>query len=129
MNKLIIALLAVVFVAGCSGHQRTVKEIDIVKNVRPIEVLHPPLPEGVTWEEVQIVVLTPEVMRDLLRKFETGELNEGDLVFAAMTPDGYEHLAVNLAEIKRYIEDQRAVIMYYRDTIPNKVFAPKEDEE
>lgn len=127
MNKLIITLATVILLAGCGHHTRTVDEIDIVKNVRPIEVLHPPLPEGVTWEEVEIIVLTPEIMRELLTKLDNGEINEGDVVFAALTSDGYEHLAVNLAELKRYIEDQKAVIMYYRDNIPDKVFAPRED--
>lgn len=124
-----LPLLFLSLLLGCAANQRQVDEIRITKNIEPVQVLHPPLPEGVVWEEFEIVVLTPDIMRDMLAKVNSGEIDEGDAVFAALTPKGYESLALNLADIKRFIEDQQSVIMYYKGTIPDEVFLPKEEEE
>ena len=126
MNKLLIIPI-VVALAGCGG-ARTVQPIDIDHRVEPVEILHPPLPQGVTWEGYQITILTPTRMRELLAKLDAGELNERDLVFAAITPRGYEKLITNMADIKRYIKDQKAVIIYYRENVPSEIFLPEESE-
>ena len=125
MNKLIVILL-VVLLSGCASWDRMVKEIQVKQKIEPVEILHPPLPEGVTWEGYQITVLTPGRMRDLLARLDRGEIDERDLVFAAITPRGYEKLITNMADIKRFIQDQKAVIIYYRENVPTEIFLPKE---
>ena len=125
--KTLIVLGMVVLLTGCSGG-RMVNPIDITQKVEPVEILHPPLPQGVTWEGYQITILTPGRMRDLLARLDRGEIDERDLVFAAITPQGYEKLITNMADIKRFIKDQKAVIIYYRDNVPTEIFLPQEDE-
>ena len=39
----------------------------------------------------------------------------GDFVIMAITPKGYENMAYNLQEIKRYINQQKEIILYYRE--------------
>lgn len=39
----------------------------------------------------------------------------GDFVIMAITPKGYENMAYNLQEIKRYIKQQKEIILYYRE--------------
>ena len=39
----------------------------------------------------------------------------GEFVIMAITPKGYENMAYNLQEIKRYIKQQKEIILYYRD--------------
>ena len=119
--------LVLLLTACASTPEQTVDQIDITKVIEPVEVLHPPLPQSITWEHYEITVLTPEIMRDLLKKYDAGKLTERDLVFAAVTPDGFEHLSLDIAELTRYIKDQKAVIMYYRETIPKDIFLPKEN--
>ena len=128
MNKFIVALLAVA-ISGCSGINRMVKEIQVNQSVEPVEILHPPLPDGVTWEGYQMSVLTPGRMRDLLAKLDRGELDERDLVFVGIKPQGYERLITNMADIKRFIKDQNAVIIYYRENVPTEIFLPKIESE
>ena len=47
-------------------------------------------------------------------------LLDGDFVIFAVTPDGYERLAANLQEIKRYINQQKEIIYYYREATAPK---------
>lgn len=39
----------------------------------------------------------------------------GEFVIMAITPKGYENMAFNLQEIKRYINQQKEIILYYRE--------------
>ena len=39
---------------------------------------------------------------------------DGNFVIMAITPSGYEKMAANLQEIKRYINQQKEIIFYYR---------------
>lgn len=45
---------------------------------------------------------------------------DGEFVVLAVTPVGYEKLAANLQEIKRYINQQKDIIYYYRETTAPK---------
>lgn len=126
MNKIIITLLVATLMSGCSWGVRNVKPIAVEHRTQPVEVLHPPLPDPLVWEEVKWKVLTVEQMREIVKKVDSGELTERDAVFFAVTPEGYESLSVNMAEIIRLIEGQKSVIMYYRKTIPEQIFLPKE---
>lgn len=126
MNKCITALLLVTLISGCSLFQRSVKPVQVEKRVQPIQVLHPPLPDPITWLPVEYKVLTVEIMRDIVSRVDSGELNERDAVFFAVTPEGYDSMAVNMAEVLRLIEGQKSVIIYYKTTVPNTIFLPKE---
>ena len=39
----------------------------------------------------------------------------GTFVIFGMTPQDYENMAFNLQELRRYIRQQKEIIIYYRD--------------
>jgi len=130
MKKLMIIMLLFVFASGCSSFgKRDIKVVQIEKRVEPVEVLHPPLPDPLIWERVKWKVLTLDLMRELVKRVDSGELSERDAVFFAVTPKGYENLSVNMAEIKRLIEGQKSVIIYYKTTVPDTIFLPAENPD
>ena len=45
---------------------------------------------------------------------------DGEFVILAVTPVGYEKLSANLQEIKRYINQQKDIIYYYREATAPK---------
>ena len=45
---------------------------------------------------------------------------DGDFVIFAITPVGYEKMSANLQEIKRYINQQKDIIYYYREATAPK---------
>jgi hypothetical protein len=44
-----------------------------------------------------------------------------------MTPKGYENMAANLQDIKRYIKQQKEIILYYREATGAESNDDKED--
>lgn len=51
---------------------------------------------------------------------EVETMLDGNFVVMAITPDGYEKMAANLQEIKRYINQQKEIIFYYREATKPK---------
>ena len=49
-----------------------------------------------------------------------------DYVFYAVSVHDYENLALNMAEIYRYIKQQKEIVIYYEKAVTNK---PKEEIE
>jgi len=44
----------------------------------------------------------------------------GNFVVFAVGPKGYENLAIGIGELRRYINEQKAIIVYYEDALKNK---------
>ena len=58
------------------------------------------------------------VTTDNIDEFEKNfENDNGDLVFFAISVPHYQNLSLNLAEIRRYIEQQQSIIIYYENQI------------
>ena len=103
MKNLLIILLSSVFLFGCTG----TKVLDIFSEPAPIVIQHPPPPRALTMLKVEWTVLNAAILKQML---EDGD----DVQFIALTPTGYENLALNFGEIKRYIKQQKQVIIYYQ---------------
>lgn len=62
-----------------------------------------------------------EVCGNLQQKIaEVEALMDGPFVMLAITPTGYEKMAANLQDIKRYINQQKEIIFYYREATKPK---------
>ena len=58
------------------------------------------------------------VTTDNIDEFEKNfENDNGDLVFFAISVPHYQNLSLNLAEIRRYLEQQQSIILYYEEQI------------
>lgn len=62
-----------------------------------------------------------QVCGNLHRKIaEIEAMMDGSFVVLALTPKGYEKMAANLQEVKRYINQQKEIIYYYREATKPK---------
>lgn len=52
------------------------------------------------------------------------EAKNGSDAYIAISVKDYENLSLNFAELRRYIEQQKQIIVYYEDAV-----APEENEE
>ena len=77
---------------------------------------------GVTW-----YVVTEENFEEFLEEYkkEHGE----PWVFYGTSVRSYESMALNLAELRRYIEQQKAIILYYEKQVEKELETPVDNEK
>ena len=67
---------------------------------------------------MQWFVITPQNVEQVWAKLKEQNV---DLVVFALTDDGYQELAMTMAEVRNYIASQRAIIIKYKEYYePNK---------
>lgn len=116
-----LSILALAISLSSCASDRVIVKTEYVRQNIPLQVHPAPLQlNGVKWD-----VVTRENLQEFVEEFE--KIN-GDLVFFAVNVPGYENMALNLAEIRRYIEQQKAIIVYYEDMIKNEE-VPEDKEE
>lgn len=108
--RLAIVLLAVIL-SGCGS---LAKQLEIHTTQTEISIFQPSDPRSLDLQDVHWQVLTPEKMSELLLR------STGETMFLALTPDDMEKLFSNVVDLKRYIEQQRAIILYYRQATGKK---------
>ena len=77
-------------------------------------------PKAVKFPPVDWYVVTEENLEEKLAELEA---NTGNIVFFAITPKGYENLALGIAEKRRYIKDTQAIIGYYEEALTEEPVA------
>jgi len=81
-------------------------------------------PKPVTLYDIQFYAVTDENIDDFLYTFEE---KEGSVVFFAISVPDYENIALNMGELRRFIESQNAIILYYEENV--NVKPEQEDDE
>ena len=77
-------------------------------------VAHPAAPAPVALNNVDWEVVTKSNI-DTFAAAAAKTQNTANPVFVIITPDDYKVMLGNLAELKRYIEQQKAIIAYYEN--------------
>ena len=104
--------LSLLLLASCSWkpEKETVTVTKIVKPVIEIKER----PKGVKMLPVKFYVVTEKNYEEFKEKFKK---ENGDFVFYAMSVPSYENLALDMAELRRYIEQQKEIIIYYEKAV------------
>ena len=114
-----LLLLLVLSLSACSGLRPETKVVTETKIIRPNIPLQEP-PKPVDFPDVDWYVVTKDNMEDFIKRIEQ---DAGQIVYMAVTPKGYENLAVGMQDLRRYILQQKEIIVYYEKAITEE---PKE---
>lgn len=107
--------LAILSLTGCGLFSENVRTETVY--VRPdIPIQNRPVP--IDLNDVQFYAVSEKNIDEFLKNFED---KYGNIVFFAMTVPDYEAISLNIAELKRYIEQQKALILYYEKNIMSDV--------
>jgi hypothetical protein len=123
--RLLAALLLLPVISGCSLLNRQPPEPEVViqtkfvENKIPLQVA----PKPVSLNHPKIYVVTEENWDEFIETYKKD--NGQEWVFYAFSVRSYETLALNIGEIRRYMEQQKAIIAYYEGAIERK---PQEEE-
>ena len=118
--KVLSLLLLCLLISSCSSWPK-LKQIEIktVQVERVIPTQNRPRP--INMNNIKFYVVTSDNFEDFKKRYEK---DNGTFLFYALSVRDYETLAINMAEIKRYIEQQKHIIIYYE-----KAVAPKPKKE
>jgi len=102
---------------ACSCSLIPSKQIEVT--AKPLErtIVQPVMPREIDLKEPMWIVITPNNWEDQLAQIEE---QEGELVFLAMTIPDYEIMAYNMQEMKRYLNELKEVVVYYRTVTTSK---------
>jgi len=71
-------------------------------------------PKALQLSDVRVFVVNKENFAEFEKEFiET----YGELAYVALSMKDYENLAMNIADIKRYLNQQEQIIIYYEEAV------------
>ena len=119
-------LLLTLLLSSCGFIRKPEKEIVVktveVQKIVPIQ----PQPKPVDMIDVKFYVVTEENYEEFKEKFMK---TNNDYVFYAVSVHDYENLAFNMAELYRYIRQQKEIIIYYEKAVKVKPQEKKDVKE
>jgi hypothetical protein len=90
-----------------------VTQVEYVERTIPIQ----PRPKPVTLYDIEFYAVTEENLDEFLERFEK---ENGDIVFFAISVPDYENISLNMGELRRFIEQQKSIILYYEENANRK---------
>ena len=110
----LLILPTLLLISGCAsfGWNSSVKPIEIQTKAVERTRLNLPDPAPLKARELSWVIITPENAGEVWKKLKE---ENTDLVLFAITDDGYEQLAVTMAELRNLIAQQRTIILKYKE--------------
>ena len=119
-------LLLSLIISSCSSWNPLktieVKTVEVERNV-PLQNR----PRQLQLSDIHWYVVTEENFAEFKKKFQ--KENGDPLVAYVISVKDYETLAIDMAEIKRYIDQQKQIIIYYEKALSPKEEEPKEDKK
>ena len=113
-------LLLSLIISSCSSWNPLktieIKTVEVERNV-PLQNR----PRQLDLADIHWYVVTEENFVEFKKRFQ--KENGDPLVAYVISVKDYETLAIDMAEIKRYIDQQKQIIIYYE-----KALSPKEEE-
>jgi len=114
-------LLLLLVLSSCSTWDKLTKiEVQTIEVERQIPILN--RPARLELHNIKWFVVTEQNFEEFKEKYI--KLN-GEFLFFAISVRDYETLALNMADIKRYVEQQKQIIIYYEKALKPK---PKKEE-
>ena len=98
---------------GCSllrPEPQIVTVTNTVKTTVPIVAHH----KKVQLNDVKIYVVSKENYEEFVKEYEA---KNGADAYIAISVKDYENLSLNFAELRRYIEQQKQIIVYYENAV------------
>jgi hypothetical protein len=112
MMRVVAVTVATMLLAGCAfpGFKK-VDEVTIKKEEVARTPLNIPDPAPLKPRTHDWILITPDNAESVWKRLKESNT---DLVILGLTDDGYERLALDMAEIRNFIAQLRAVLEQYR---------------
>ena len=116
MKKLVIFLVPlVILLSSCSWKPE--KEIVTVETIVKPTIAIAQRPRPVEFDELKVKVITEANVQEVIQEMKD---NQGQFLVYALDPVTFKNLAIGIEEIKRYIEQQNDIIVYYEKAVTDE---------
>ncbi len=116
MKKLVLYLVPlVILLSSCSSKPE--KEIVTVETIVKPTIAIAQRPRPVEFDELKVKVITEANVQEVIQEMKT---NQGQFLVYALDPVTFKNLAIGIEEIKRYIEQQNDIIVYYEKAVTDE---------
>jgi len=114
--KWIVIPAALLALSSCTSVSSLLPEPQVVVQTEYIERNIPvqQRPSPVDMPNVDWYVVNADNLDEFISRIQS---DVGEVVFIAITPKGYENLALGIAELRRYILQQQEIIVYYEQQV------------
>jgi hypothetical protein len=85
-----------------------------VTEVQKITVPIVARPKPIDLVDTRVYVVNEQNLEAFIEKFKA---ENGDLAYVALSVKDYENLALNVAELRRFINQQTEIIIYYENAM------------
>ena len=116
MKKLVLFLVPlVILLSSCSSKPE--KEIVTVETIVKPTIAIAQRPRPVEFDELKVKVITESNEQEVIQEMKD---NQGQFLVYALDPVTFKNLAIGIEEIKRYIEQQNDIIVYYEKAVTDE---------
>ena len=117
MKKSILYLVPLaILLSSCSWKPE--KEIVTVETIVKPTIAIVQKPRSVEFGELKVKVITEANVQEVIEEMK---VNQGQFLVYALDPITFKNLAVGIEDIKRYIEQQNEIILYYEKALTDDV--------
>jgi hypothetical protein len=98
-------------------------EVKVVTQVQKVTVPIVARPKPINLTDTQVYVVNKDNLEAFIAEFTE---QNGELAFVALSIDTYENLALNVSELRRFINQQNEIIVYYEKAMTEELDKSKE---
>jgi|TARA_Y100000114_G_scaffold24926_1_gene20659 hypothetical protein len=110
IGNVLVFGLATILLSSCVAGVKTLETYTIEKKREPLAL---DMPAPLELQDVDWIIITKDNADEVFEKIKNEK--NGDYALFALTDNGYEKLALNFADIRNKIAEQRQIILSYKD--------------
>ena len=108
-NVLVFGLIAILL-SSCAAGVKTIQTYSIEKKREPLAIEDP---APLELQDIDWIIITKDNAEEVFEKIKNDK--NGDYALFALTDTGYEKLALNFADIRNKLAQQRQIILSYKE--------------
>ena len=110
IGNVLVSGLAIILLSSCVAGVKTLETYTIEKKREPLNLT---MPAPLELQDVDWIIITKDNAEEVFEKIKNEK--NGDYALFALTDTGYEKIALNFADIRNKLAEQRQIILSYQD--------------
>ena len=110
IGNVLVSGLAIILLSRCAAGVKVIDTYKIEKKREPLALADP---KPLDLQDIDWIIITKDNADEVFEKIKNDK--NGDYALFALTDNGYEKLALNFADIRNKIAEQRQIILSYKD--------------